>query len=503
MNDTLVLGIDCGTQSLRAGLYRTADGMLLAQTNRAYPTRYPHVNWAEQNPEDWWRAMVSAVPECLQQAGVSGQNVAALACDGTSCTAVFCDEDAVPLRPAILWMDLRAAAEAKRIEETRHPVLDHCGRRISAEWMLPKALWTFEHEPDVFRRAHRIVEGADWLTYRLTGTWSTSTGNASGKRHWTPRAGWPLDFYAALGLSSLAEKSPDEVVYVGQPVGSLLPAAAEALGLSNRCVVAHGGMDGWSSPIGSNCFTEGTASLTLGTSNVLILETGEPRLIDGVMGPFPDGIRKGYSVYEAGQASGGSIIGWLLSLMGIAGDEEALRALETESAKIGPGSCGLAVFDAWRGNRTPHFDARARGTICGLTLEHGPAHVYRAVLEGCAYGIRTVADVLETGGRPVSEVRVCGTGAGNRLWTRIIAGVLEKPLFVSAERQATCLGTAIGAAVACGSHASLIEAASAMAAPLERIEPELDTTAYEIGYHCYSETYSRMRDTMHRLADMT
>ena len=499
MNDGLVLGIDCGTQSLRAALFGT-DGTLVASATQGYATDRPRINWAEQNPEDWWRGLCATVPRCLDEAGVSGDAVAALACDGTSCTAVFADADGTPLRPAILWMDIRAAQEARQIEETLDPVLDHCGRRISAEWLLPKVLWVRREQPDVYARAAYVVEGVDWLTWRLTGRWITSNSNASGKRHWTPEAGWPTDFYEHLGIGELTQKSPDDVVYVGQPVATLSTEAAQALGLSTRCIVSHGGMDGWTAPIGKKCFGDGAASLTLGTSTVLVMETDTPRCIDGIMGPFPDGIRAGRSVYEAGQTSGGSTIQWLLSLMGLEATDAVYARLEQEARSIRAGSDGLVVFDAFRGNRTPYFDPMARGNICGLTLEHTHAHLYRAILEGCAYGIRNVVETLEKGGCPVAALRTCGSGSANRLWLGIIADVTGKRVLVSAERNATCLGSAVCASVAAGLHADLAAAAAAMAPEFETIEPAEGMDPYGGYFAAYLDTYRQMKGTMAGLA---
>ncbi|MBN2309820.1 MAG: xylulose kinase [Candidatus Hydrogenedentes bacterium] len=499
MADTCVLGVDCGTQSLRAAVYR-ADGTQLAQASRPYPTRCARVNWAEQDPRDWWDALCGAVPDCLARAGVSGRDVAAIACDGTSFTGVFCREDGTPLRPAILWMDLRAAEEARRVEATQHAVLDYCGRHISAEWLLPKALWVRDHEPEVFDEAARIVEGADWLVHRLTGRWVTSTGNAAGKRHWTPDGRWPEDLYEAVGLDGLARKSPDEVRYVGEPAGALLSDAAAALGLSADCIVAHAGMDGWTAPIGKDCFAPGCASLTLGTSTVVIVETDKPALIDGAMGPFPEGIRRGYSVYEAGQTSGGSTIGWYLGLVGAANDAAAYARLEEEARRIPPGAEGLVVFDAWRGNRTPYFDPGARGVIAGLTLEHSPAHLYRAILEGCALAVRNVLETLAGGGRAVREIRACGTGAGNGLWVDIIATATGCPILVSHEKQATCLGSAICAAVACGAHEDLESAAAAMATPFETVTPSSGIDVYDGLFESYLETYRQVRPIVARLS---
>ena len=497
MSESPVLGVDFGTQSVRASVY-SPSGMLQGQASCPYPTDRPGPNRAEQNPDDWWQGFVRAVPEALERAGIRGNDIAAVACDGTSFTGVFCRENGTPLRPAILWMDLRAADEAQRVEAATDPVLEYCGRRISPEWLLPKTLWVKNHEPEVYRDASRIIEGVDWIIHRLCGRWVTSTGNAAGKRHWTPAGAWPTALYEELGLPELAGKSPDEVVYVGEPLGALLPEAAEALGLSVSCAVSHGGMDGWTAPIGKDCFAPGCASLTLGTSTVVITETDAPRAVPGAMGPFPEGIRRGYSVYEAGQTSGGSTVGWCLDLLK-ANEDAAYDALTGEAAALEAGAEGLVVFDGWRGNRTPYFDPQARGVICGLTLDHNPAHVYRAVLEGCAFAVRNVFETLESGGQLIETVRACGTGAGNNLWVEIIAGVTGKSIEVSSEKHATCLGSAVCAAVAAELHPDIEAAASAMAPAFTRVEPGQNKHAYDHLFGLYLETYQQMRHTMAEL----
>ena len=163
----------------------------------------------------------------------------------------------------------------------------------------------------------------------------------------------------------------------------------------------------------------------------------------------------------------------------------------------------MVVFDAWRGNRTPYFDPLARGTICGLTLEHGRAHLYRALLEGCAYGVRNVLATLEASGCPVRELRACGSGSGNPLYVRIISTVTGKPVLVSAEKDATCLGSAMCASVAAGLHEDLPAAAQAMGPAFETIEPGAESATYDAYFETYLDTYAKMKGAMHRLARLT
>ena len=175
-----VLGIDCGTQSLRAALFDLRGNMLASDTH-PYPIEYPGVSWAEQNPEHWWQAARLTVPDVLRVAGVHPRDVAGVSIDGTACTVVACERDGTLLRPAILWMDQRAHEEAEQVTATADPALKYAGGPESPEWMIPKAMWLKRREPETYERAAVMCEGTDWLMYRLTGRWTASLNAATCK----------------------------------------------------------------------------------------------------------------------------------------------------------------------------------------------------------------------------------------------------------------------------------------------------------------------------------
>jgi len=186
----LFLGLDVGTQSVRAALFDLR-GNARAFATAPLDTTFPQPGWAEQDPEQWWRAACTAVPQALASAGAGADAVAGIGLDCTACTVVACRTDAVPLRPALLWMDQRAHREAQEISQTGDASLRFVSGAVSPEWMLPKALWLKRHEPAVYDEARRIVECTDWFMFRLTGEWTLSLNNVTVKWNYDrPEGGW-------------------------------------------------------------------------------------------------------------------------------------------------------------------------------------------------------------------------------------------------------------------------------------------------------------------------
>jgi ribulose kinase len=211
-----VLGIDAGTESVRAGIFDLA-GVPVAIEIEPYAVAQPRPGWAEQDPADWWRALRGAVRRAVASAGHRADAILGLSVAATSCTVVATDADGAPLRPSIIWMDVRAGEEARAIAESGHPVLKYTGYgRVSAEWLPCKALWLKRHEPDVYDAAARFCEYTDWLIHRLTGEWTASINNASIR--WfcdRDQGGLPISLYDEIGLDDLAAKLPPRILDMG------------------------------------------------------------------------------------------------------------------------------------------------------------------------------------------------------------------------------------------------------------------------------------------------
>jgi len=484
---THVLGIDAGTESLRAFVF-DLEGKVLADQAVAYPTRFPAPAWAEQDPEDWWRALGEAVKAAVAEAAIAPDSVGGLSLDTTCCSVVALDEAGRPLRPALIWMDVRAAEEAAMVAATGDPALRVNGGGegpVSAEWMLPKALWLKRNEPESWAKAVRIGEFQDYLNLRLTGEWVGSLNNMSVRWHYQSRhGGRPATLLRTLDLEALEERWPDRVIAPGDPVGGLTREAADHLGLPAGTPVIQGGADAFIAMIGLGVSQPGEMALVTGSSHLHLGIASKPLHKAGVWGTYMDAVYPDKPVIEGGQTSTGSIINWFKRHFA---PDTPYETLNAAAAALPPGAEGLLVLDHFQGNRTPYTDPHSRGAIIGLTLKHEPAHVFRAIIEGICFGTRLI---VETFGEALEPDRIVVAGGATRspLWLQIHADTLGAPLTLTANPAAPALGCGILAAKATGAYGSIEEAARAMVETTEVIEPDRERSAH------YRAIFERYRD---------
>lgn len=490
-----VIGIDGGTESLRAHVF-DMQGRSLGSAAAPYETRFPAPGRAEQDPQEWWRALGEAVRGALAASGVSADAIRGIGLDTTSCTVVALDADGRPLRPAILWMDMRAADEARDVLATGDPALclNGGGRGpVSAEWMIPKALWLSRHEPEIFARAATICEYQDYLVFHLTGERVASLDNIAMRWHYRARdGGWPESLVAALGIEALLEKWPRRVVAPGEPVATLTEAAAAHLGLPRDVVVAQGGADAFIGMIGLGVSAPGQLALITGSSHLQLGVSPGPLAAPGLWGAYADAVYPGRWIVEGGQTSTGSIVAWLRRLLGAGGD---LEILNEKAASLAPGADGLVLLDHFQGNRTPHTDPHSRGAIVGLTLAHGPEHLFRAALEGISFGTQAVLEAMRRGGVPVQELTMGGGATRSPLWVQIHADVAGLPVRIPRFAEAPSLGSGILAAVSIGLFPTIDEAIAQMVTTDRVVEPDPERVAiYRELYEGYERLYPALRD---------
>jgi FGGY-family pentulose kinase len=508
-NSPLFLGLDVGTQSVRAALFDLR-GNCGGFATSPLDTTHPHPSWAEQDPAQWWQAARAAVPEALARAGASADAVAGVGLDCTACTVLPCRADGTPPRPALLWMDQRSFREAEEISATGDPSLRWVSGVVSPEWMLPKALWLKRHEHPVYDRAERLVECTDWFMYRLTGDWVLSLNNVAVKWDYVrPEGGWSQALLRRVGLDDLPSKWPDRVVPLGKGEARLSAAAAGELGLRPGVPVAQGGIDAYLGMLGLGAVGAGDLAMIMGSSTCHLAMARQPLLGSGMLGCYPDAVVEGLYTLEGGQTATGSILNWYRQHF--AGNEaaEAVRTgrnvyevLDARAAAVPPGCDGLVCLDYWQGNRSPLKDPRARGVLWGLTLSHGPGHVFRSIYEATAFGTRHILEDLEEHGFRVGRLFAGGGGAKSRLWLQIHADVLGRPIQLPRDPEACALGSALVAAVHAGHYAGLDEAAAVMVQLAEVIEPDAKhRRAYDSFYAKYRATYPALRGLMHELAE--
>jgi ribulokinase len=507
MSQGYVIGIDGGTESARAAVF-TTDGRMVASHAVPYPLRHPHPGWAEQRPEEWWASIVTAIRGAVEKAGVPQESIIGICGDFTSCTVVLLDEQFQPVRPAIIWMDVRASEQARRIAASGYPALKYNGYgNVSAEWMPCKALWVKEHEPENWARARYVGEYNDWFVQRLTGEWVGSILTVSVRWYYDRAAGgFPADFYEGIGLGDVLDKFPGRILNLGEVVAPLRPDIAAELGLPAGIPVAQGGTDAMIAQLGLDVLAPGKVAFILGSSHLVLGQSATQFHGKGVFGTYTDALIPGVHLVEGGQISTGSVVRWFRDNFATeykrraeASGTDAYTLLTEDALKLPPGSDGLIVLDFWQGNRTPYVDPEARGMMWGFTLSHTAAHVYRALIEGIAYGTENIFRSFRQQGYAVQEVVASGGPTKSAFWMQIHADVSNVPITLTeAGDSAALLGCAALACVGAGVYPDPQAATRVMVRKTRTIEPNADRHAqYQFFVDQYVATYPQMAALMH------
>jgi L-ribulokinase len=538
------VGIDFGTESGRAVLIDCLDGRELGTVVHVYGNgvideRLPapdedvilEADWALQDPDDYLAVYRNAVPTLLGETGVDPAEVVGIGIDFTSCTMLPTTADGTPLcrlddlrrHPHAwvkLWKHHAAQPEADRINavaaERGEPWLARYGGKISSEWFMAKALQILLEAPDVYARAARLIEGADWAVWQLTGVESRNSCTAGYKAMWSKEDGFPAsDYFAALDARFehvVDEKMSREIVPLGTRAGRLTEQAAAWTGLNAGTPVAVANVDAHVSAPAATVTEPGTMVAIMGTSICHILLGEESAYVEGMCGVVEDGVVPGLFGFEAGQSAVGDIFAWFVEncVPAQAGEEARRRGLtvhaylEEEAAKLSPGGSGLIALDWWNGNRSVLVDAELGGLLVGMTLQTGAAELYRALIESTAFGTRVIVEAFRSAGVRVDRMVACGgLPERNQLLMQIYADVSGLEHAVAASSQTPALGAAMFGAVAAGSaaggHDSIVDASRAMAhLSAKRYRPNPD--AARVYDELYSE-YLRLHDLFGRGGD--
>jgi FGGY-family pentulose kinase len=501
------MGIDYGTGGVRVGLF-DGEGTPAVFYAVEFETSHPRPGQAEQDPDTWWYSLVEAVQGALRQSGVAPEEIVGIGVDTTASTVLAMDKHDRPLRPAIMWMDVRATDEATRIQETGDPALKYNGySAVSAEWGLPKCLWLKHKEPNTWEAAAHICDAGDWLINRLTGEWVASVNIAAAKFYFDrDTGGFPRTLLAAVGIEDFLEKYPQSVVNMGDVVGGLRKDVAAELGFKPDTPVAQGGIDGFVGMIGLGVVEPGKLAFITGSSHALLGQAAEPIHGHGFWGAYTDAVIPGQYTVEAGQVSTGSVVAWFKHHFAkTAAEEGGKRGVDpyvvlNEMARDVPvGSDGLIVLDYFQGNRTPHTDPLVRGMIWGLSLSHSEGHLFRAIIEGICYGTEDIFRTFRGYNFEPKLNIVSGGPTKSDLWMQIHADVSNVPISLTRVGEGPVLGSAILGAVGAGVYPDISTAVDNMVHYERTIEPDpARHQEYQFYVDRYIETYDRMKEPMHR-----
>ncbi len=536
------LGLDFGTESVRALLVDLAGNELASAVERyphgqiidSLPTRLrqttarlatgkklpPH--YALQHPGDWIVAAAKAVRRAHRLSPIASR-VIGIGVDFTSCTMLPARRDGTPLcllnefasEPLAwpkLWKHHGAQSQTDRLNAVarrrKEKFLRRYGGVIGLEWFFPKILETLENAPAVYEATEVWLEGGDWLVWQLVGgdaeVLPRSTCQAGYKAMWSAADGYPTEAFLRAVHPKLAkvvrDKMPGRLLSPGESAGGLCQKMARKFGLPAGTPVSAAIIDAHAGVPGAGAAEPGTLVMVMGTSSCHMLNATEDRFVPGVAGVVEGGILPGYFGYETGQAAVGDAFDWVRRVTG----QRDFNTLSKEAAKLPPGADGVLCVDWFNGCRTPLMDGSLNAAFVGLHLRHTPAHLYRAVLEASAFGLRWIVELLRDHRVPVKRfIATGGLPHHNPLVTQIYADVLGEPVTVHPSRQGPALGAAILGALAAGRKASGFSspgaAIRAMAAPRKGVSGrEARVVKANRKHH---ETYNRIYREYRKLAE--
>ncbi|WP_054023853.1 xylulokinase [Bacillus sp. FJAT-28004] len=488
----MILGIDIGTSSVKS-MVMDLSGNILGIAQKEYSIDIPTEGYAEQDPEVWWEIVCSTCSNAISQSSKNGSEIKAVGLSGQMHGLVALDANADIIRPAIIWCDQRAISQKDKVEAlfSKEELGELIQNPVATGFQLLSLLWMQEHEPDNYRRIHKVLTTKDYIRYRLTGEIASEMSDASGTAAFSVAGHeWSFELLERVGID------PDlfpSVRYSWEVSGVVTREASIQSLLCADIPVVFGGADQPMQAVGNGIINPGVVSCTLGTGGQLLAPilqpTYDPKLrVHTYVHSVPD------RWYLLGATmSAGLSLKWLAHNIL---NKLDYGLLDESASHINAGSEGLLFLPYLIGDRTPYMDPNAKGMFFGLHLNHRSDHMVRSVLEGVAYSQRDGLEIFKSLDVQINRVIVSGGGARSALWKQILADVFGQEVYTSSMTEHACVGAAITAAVGVGLYDSFEEACSVIVKMNEEpvVPNAINKSLYDHQYGLYKELYQKNRE---------
>lgn len=490
MKKRQLLGIDIGTSACKVAVF-DEDGHLLAQASKSYKVYYPEQGWAEQDPDEWWKAVCDILKDVADSKMVSLDSIAGIGVDGHGWAVVPVDRNGDRLARAPIWFDTRArdicAEVTAQIPEDE--IFKIAGNTFSPSYCTPKMLWFKKERPDVYRKTWKFLQSNGYIVYRLTGVPSQDLSQSYGFHFFDmTRSTWNEGLASKLGLDL---DHLGALCACDHVVGYVTKAAALQTGLKAGIPVVAGGLDAASGTLGVGVYKAGQAQEQGGTAGGMSICTDAPvahkKLILG------NHVVPGQWLLQGGTVGGGGALKWLRSILAPESSFDALTAL---AEHIAPGSEGVCFLPYLAGERSPLWDPDAKGVFYGLTFNKTRGHFVRSVLEGVACSLEHNLQTAYETGITVKELNAQGGAANSPLWTQIKCDITGKPINIPDSDVAGALGACILAGVGTGVYSGYDEAVERTVRFKRRHEPDPENMQkYEKTKELYLRLYRELEST--------
>jgi len=471
--------------------------VVASATEEHAPFASPEIGWAEQHPEDWWRACGIAVRKALQQASLNGSDIACVGYSGQMHGAVMLDEQDAVVRPALIWCDVRTEAQCRELTEKigAERLIELTCNPALANFTVTKFLWVRENEPQNWKRVRSVMLPKDYVRFRMTGERAIDMADASGTLLLdVAHRRWSKEVLQAAGID---EKLLPALFESPDVCGKVSAAGAEATGLKAGTPVVAGAGDQAAGATGMGIVAPGAVSATIGTSGVVFAATDRPAMDrHGRLHTFCHAIPERWHVMGVTQAAGLSLR-WFRDQFGAGKDDgrDPYERLSDEAATVPAGSDGLLWTPYLMGERTPHLDPQARAALVGLTASHKRAHVVRAIMEGVAFSLQDTFTIFGEMNVPVNRIRLGGGGARSPLWQQIQADVYGHEVEMVEAEEGAAYGAAILAGVGAKTWPTVDAACSAIVRVKQKVQPKpVNVATMRDSYEKYRRVYPATRE---------
>jgi len=473
-----LLGIDIGTSGTKT-LLIDENGKTHASKTAEYPLLTPHPGWAEQRPDDWWRATCESIRAVLKRSRIKPGEIKGVGLSGQMHGSVFLDEQGKVIRPAILWCDGRTAAECDEIMQTVGPQRMHelVSNPALAGFTAPKVVWLRNHEPEKFAKVRHVLLPKDYIRYRLTGEYAAEVSDAAGtvmfdvkNRRWCDEL---------LELLKIPREWLPPVFESYDVCGHVTPAAARATGLAKGTPCVGGGADNTCGAVGSGIVVEGRVMTSLGTSGVIFAPTDAPQ-VDPLerLHTFCHSTRRQWYLMGC-MLSAGMSLQWYRNQLAEVERAAARKKkkdvydlLMAEAQQTPPGAEGLFFLPYLMGERSPHKDPFARGAFIGLSFRHTKGHLVRAIVEGVTFALRDSLEIMKSLGAKMEQVRLIAGGAKSPFWRQLVADIFGLQIAIPANTEGPAMGAAILAGVGTGVFGDFFETTERILPIASRVDPD-------------------------------
>lgn len=482
----LYIGVDLGTSSVKL-LLMDEDGQIKSIVTREYPIYYPKTGWSEQNPEDWYSALVDGIGELIKDC--NKDEIDGISFSGQMHGMVILDEDDKVIRPAILWNDGRTQAECDYLnnEIGREKISKYTANMALTGFTAPKLLWVRKHEPENFARIKKVMLPKDYVAYMLSGIHCTDVSDASGMLLFDVKnKRWSKEM---LDICGLKEKQMAKIHESYQVVGNVSQKASADTGLPTCVKVIAGGGDQAVASVGTGTVGKGKCNISLGTSGVVFISSQEFAVDDrNALHAFCHADGR-YHFMGVMLSAGASNTWWMNDVL----ETKDYAKEEKDISKLGENNVYFLPY--LMGERTPHNNPNARATFIGMTMDTSRNDMTQAVLEGVAFALRDSFEIAKSLGVELDRTRINGGGAKSKLWCNIVANVLNVKVDKINSKEGPAFGAAILAAVGCGRYATVEEATEKLIKVIDTVEQDPQIVElYNKKYEVFKKLYPTLKD---------